>query len=177
MVHYSGEMKEQVRKEIVAGKSQREVSRKYGISRYTIQSWCGLRPETKLRQIAPLPKGRPENTNARRLPEGKQTVEDGESIAAGFSLAHRKDVKPKFKYQVIYRHQAEYPVSAMCRLFGVSRSGYYDHVKCLGRPQKDAALAEKLRLQQEHCFQTYGYRRMHLLAGKSGDPPQSQNCT
>ena len=59
MVHYSGEMKEQVRKEIVAGKSQREVSRKYGISRYTIQSWCGLRPETKLRQIAPLPKGRP----------------------------------------------------------------------------------------------------------------------
>ena len=31
MVHYSGEMKEQVRKEIVAGKSQREVSRKYGM--------------------------------------------------------------------------------------------------------------------------------------------------
>ena len=59
MVHYSGEMKEQVRKEIVAGKSQREVSRKYGISRYTIQSWCGLRPETKLRQIATFPKGRP----------------------------------------------------------------------------------------------------------------------
>ena len=67
MVHYSGEMKEQVRKEIVAGKSQREVSRKYGISRYTIQSWCGLRPETKLRQIAPLPKGRPRKT---------QTLED-----------------------------------------------------------------------------------------------------
>ena len=67
MVHYSGEIKEQVRKEIVAGKSQREVSRKYGISRYTIQSWCGLRPETKLRQIAPLPKGRPRKT---------QTLED-----------------------------------------------------------------------------------------------------
>ena len=58
-IHYSGEMKGQVRKEIGAGKSQREASRKYGISRYAIQSWCGLRPETKLRQIAPLPKGRP----------------------------------------------------------------------------------------------------------------------
>ena len=67
MVHYSGEMKEQVRKEIGAGKSQREVSRKYGISRYAIQGWCGLRPETKLRQIAPLPKGRPRKT---------QTLED-----------------------------------------------------------------------------------------------------
>ena len=62
---------------IEAGKTQREiaeyygfkreVSRKYGISRYTIQSWCGLRPETKLRQIAPLPKGRPRKT---------QTLED-----------------------------------------------------------------------------------------------------
>lgn len=60
MVHYSEEKKEQVRKEIQAGKSQCEVSREYGISRYTIQSWCGLRPETKLRQIAPLPKGRPQ---------------------------------------------------------------------------------------------------------------------
>lgn len=77
-------------------------------------------------------------------------------------------MKPKFKYQVIYRHQAEYPVSAMCRFFGVSRSGCYNHVKCLGRPQKDAALAEKLRLQQEHCFQTYGYRRMHLWLESQG---------
>ena len=94
-VHYSGEMKEQVRKEIGAGKSQCEVSRKYGISRYAIQGWCGLRPETKLWQIVLLPKGRPRKIRtleARRLPEGKQTVEDGKSIAAGFSLAHRKDV-------------------------------------------------------------------------------------
>ena len=50
----------------------------------------------------------------------------------------------------------------------MSRSGYYDHIKCLGRPQKDAALAEKLRLQQEHCFQTYGYRRMHLWLESQG---------
>lgn len=58
MAHYSEEMKEHIRREIKSGKSQCEVSRKYGISRYTIQSWCGLRPETRLRQIAPLPKGR-----------------------------------------------------------------------------------------------------------------------
>ncbi|MBC8576258.1 IS3 family transposase [Yanshouia hominis] len=170
-VHYSGEMKEQVRKEIGAGKSQREVSRKYGISRYAIHSWCGLRPETKLRQIAPLPKGRPRKIRtleARRLPEGKQTVEDGKSITAGFSLAHRKDVKPKFKYQVICRHQAEYPVSAMCRFFGVSGSGYHDYIKRLGQAHKDAALAEKLRVQQAHCFQTYGYRRMHLWLESQG---------
>lgn len=59
MRHYSEELKEQIRQEISGGKSQNEVSREYGISRYTVQSWCGLRPETKLRQVAPLPKGRP----------------------------------------------------------------------------------------------------------------------
>ena len=35
------------------------ISREMGVSRYAVQSWCGLRPETRLRQIAPLPKGRP----------------------------------------------------------------------------------------------------------------------
>ena len=59
MRHYSEELKEQIRQEIAGGKSQNEVSREYGISRYTVQSWCGLRPETKLQQAAPLPKGRP----------------------------------------------------------------------------------------------------------------------
>lgn len=59
MIRYSEEIKEQVRKEVQAGQSQRKISRRYGISRYTIQSWCGLRPETKLRQVGPLRRGRP----------------------------------------------------------------------------------------------------------------------
>ena len=35
MLYYSEAMKKQIREEIAAGKSQNEVSRKYGISRYT----------------------------------------------------------------------------------------------------------------------------------------------
>lgn len=52
-------------------------------------------------------------------------------------------MRPKVKYAVIYRHREEYPVSVMCKFFGVSRSGYYDFVKRLGRPEQDAALAQK----------------------------------
>ena len=51
-------IKEQVRERIAAGETQTQLSKELGISRYSIQSWCGLRSETKLRQIAPLPKGR-----------------------------------------------------------------------------------------------------------------------
>lgn len=67
MKQYPLAIKEKVRKQIAAGRSQKEISREYGISRYSIQSWCGLRPETQLRQIAPLPKGRP---------KANKTIED-----------------------------------------------------------------------------------------------------
>ena len=45
MPHYSEEVKEQARQAYQEGISITEVSRQYGISRYAIQSWCGLRRE------------------------------------------------------------------------------------------------------------------------------------
>ena len=71
-------------------------------------------------------------------------------------------MRPKLKYQVIYRHRAEYSVSIMCRFFGVSRSGYYAFVHRQGKPEKDAALAEVIAQQWERSYRTYGYRRMWL---------------
>ena len=69
MKKYPAGMREAIVKELKEGSSQRELSRKYGVSRYAIQSWCGLRPETKLRQAVPLPKGRPKKN---------KTIEDYE---------------------------------------------------------------------------------------------------
>ena len=66
------------------------------------------------------------------------------------------------KYHIIYRHRAEYPAAVMCKFFGVSRSGCYAFVHRLGRPEKDAALAELIAQQRERSFRTYGYRRMWL---------------
>ena len=69
-------------------------------------------------------------------------------------------MKPKVKYAVIYRHRGEYPVSVMCKFFGVSRSGYYDFVKRMGSPEQDAALARKIQECQNTTDKTYGYRRV-----------------
>ena len=69
-------------------------------------------------------------------------------------------MRAKVKYAVIYRHRDEYPVTVMCRFFGVSRSGYYDFVKRLGRPENDAELAEKIQECQNKVDKTYGYRRV-----------------
>ena len=77
-------------------------------------------------------------------------------------------MRPRAKYAVIYQHRNEYPVSIMCRFFQVARSGYYDFVHRMGRPEKDAALAEIIAEQRERSLCTYGYRRMWLVLKKQG---------
>lgn len=77
-------------------------------------------------------------------------------------------MRPRAKYAVIYRQRNEYLVSVMCRFFHVSRSGYYGFVHKLGKPEKDAALAQCIAQQQDKCFQTYGYRRMYLWLERQG---------
>ena len=69
-------------------------------------------------------------------------------------------MRPRVKYQIIYMNRNRYPVSTMCRFFGVSRSGYYGYVKGLDQPAHDAFLADIIREQQKKCGKTYGYRRM-----------------
>ena len=69
MKNYPDWIKQQVRDRIASGESQMQLSKELGISRYSIQSWCGLRAETKLRQITPMPKGRPKKN---------KTIEDYE---------------------------------------------------------------------------------------------------
>jgi len=71
-------------------------------------------------------------------------------------------VRPKVKYAVIYRHCNEYPVSVMYSFFRVSRSGYYDFVKRIGNPDRDADLAKEIRICQCATDKTYGYRRVWL---------------
>ena len=71
-------------------------------------------------------------------------------------------MRPKVKYAVIHRHRGEYPVSAMCQFFDVSRSGYYDFVKRVDKPEQDAELADKIRMCQHSVDNTYGYRRVWL---------------
>lgn len=48
----------------------------------------------------------------------------------------------------------------MCTFFEVSRSGYYDFVKRIGKPEQDVALAKEIEECQNRTDRTYGYRRV-----------------
>ena len=64
------------------------------------------------------------------------------------------------KYRVIERFRGKYSIEDMCKLFGVSRSGYYDWRKRQEKPNKDQWLIDLISQAQKECRQTYGYRRI-----------------
>ncbi|MBQ6795016.1 MAG: hypothetical protein IJO83_02595 [Clostridia bacterium] len=92
MKNYPEAIKNEIRQAYKEGQSVKALSRIYGISRYSIQSWCGLRPETKIRQIAPLPKGRPKaikNIDDYKK-ENKRLKMENELLRDFLSLIERK---------------------------------------------------------------------------------------
>ena len=66
-------------------------------------------------------------------------------------------------FNLIDAERANYPVAVLCRVLGVSKSGYYAwHARPPSerRPQ-DALLTEKIREIHSRSRETYGYPRVH----------------
>ena len=66
-------------------------------------------------------------------------------------------------FNLIDAERASYPVAVLCRVLGVSKSGYY---AWRGRPPserrpQDALLTEKIREIHSRSRETYGYPRVH----------------
>jgi putative transposase len=66
-------------------------------------------------------------------------------------------------FNLIEAERASYPVAVLCRVLGVSKSGYY---AWRGRPpserrRQDALLTEKIREIHSRSRETYGYPRVH----------------
>jgi putative transposase len=66
-------------------------------------------------------------------------------------------------FRLIDAERVNYPVAALCRMLGVSKSGYY---AWRSRPpskrsREDAILTEKIREIHSRSRETYGYPRVH----------------
>jgi putative transposase len=73
-------------------------------------------------------------------------------------------------------NQAAYPVATMCRVLGVSRSGFYDWVKRepSTRSEANAVLLQVIREVHHESDGTYGAPRVHAELDERG-PPASLN--
>jgi len=70
------------------------------------------------------------------------------------------------KYLAIFKNKDKYSIKAMCEFFKVSKSGYYDFVKRMDKPNRDEVLASEIAQCQEISRKTYGYRRVHIWLAK-----------
>ena len=82
--HYSESFKQKVREEYSVGASMMSLHRKYGISVYSIESWCGLRPEVNRRQMTPLKRGRPSKRNPEDLTNRVKRLEMENELLRNF---------------------------------------------------------------------------------------------
>jgi putative transposase len=66
-------------------------------------------------------------------------------------------------FKLIEAEKANYPISLLCKVFGVSRSGYYGWKKRSPskRSRENAELTERIREIHERSRGTYGYPRVH----------------
>ena len=66
----------------------------------------------------------------------------------------------KLKYRVIERFRGTYAVEEMCKVFQVSRSGYYSWRVRQNKAPRDQWLVDLILECQQKCNQTYGWRRV-----------------
>lgn len=67
------------------------------------------------------------------------------------------------RFRFVDAEKARFPVSLVCKMVGVSKSGYYAWRSRAPsrRSREDAALTEKIREIHERSRETYGYPRVH----------------
>lgn len=66
-------------------------------------------------------------------------------------------------FRLIDAERVNHPVAALCRMLGVSKSGYYAWRSRppSNRSREDAVLTEKIREIHSKSRETYGYPRVH----------------
>ena len=77
------------------------------------------------------------------------------------------------KYSLITQRKTTYPVGAMCQLLGVSRSAYYDYVRCVDDCSENQRHEEKLKAVRDIARSSnysYGSRRIGKALNVLGYP-------
>lgn len=79
-------------------------------------------------------------------------------------------MKAKLRYGFIQDRNKKYTVKDMCRVLGVSESGYYRYVQNIGKPSKNEILSVAIAdIFEEHPYNdNYGVRRVQLALHQRG---------
>ncbi|MCA1837365.1 MAG: IS3 family transposase [Gemmatimonadaceae bacterium] len=142
-------------------RSVAQIARELGVSDNSLRSWLRQTEIDQGEREGLTTEEREELSRLRK--ENKVLRQEKEILRKAGGLFRQGGRDSVSAYRFIEAEKASYPVSLLCRVLRVSRSGYYawkDRPPSK-RSREDAILIEKIREVHTRSRQTYGYPRVH----------------
>ena len=166
---YPLEFRRQMVALVRSGRTADDLQREFRVSRESIRLWVaqaeqeeGDREALKSDERAELERLRREN---RQAPAERDIL----SGAAAWPARETSGIPSKDPPGFVEREQAVYPIATMCRLLGLSTSGYYAWAKrSPSWRARDAVLLAQIRMAHVASHGTYGAPRIQIDLAERG---------
>jgi transposase-like protein len=129
-------------------RSIRQVAAGLGISDHTLNNWVKAAERAKARAQGPDSLSETELAELNRLRKEDAELKMDREILLKASVYFRQGDEPLSRFRFVSAHRDHYPVKALCRVAGVSRSGYYTWAspppspRCVDDAHHDVVLGE-----------------------------------
>ena len=168
---YAPEYRRQMVELVRTGRTAEELSREFECSAQAIRNWVR---QADLDEGAPV--GRSDDRRARRV-AAPAAGEPAVARGARDSKKGRGLVRPGDRYgageifALVKANQADHRVATMCRVLGVSSSGYYAWLRRgrSVRARRDGELSARIAAIHRDSRGTYGVPRIHAELAEDGE--------
>ncbi|MCA1740619.1 MAG: IS3 family transposase [Actinobacteria bacterium] len=142
-------------------RSVAQIARELGVSDNSLRSWVKQTEIDQGEREGLTTEERDELWKLRK--EVKLLRQEREILRKAGGLFRQGGRDPVRLFRLIDAEKANYPISLLCRVLKVSRSGYYDWKDRppSKRDRENATLTEKIREVHHRSRQIYGYPRVH----------------
>jgi transposase InsO family protein len=153
-----------------AGRRPDELAKEFEPTAQSIANWVAQADRDESMRKDGLATGEREELNRLRR-ENRQLRLEREILSKSRGLVRSGDGFDSSEvFEFVKRRQANYPIATMCRLLGLSTSGYYarrDRPPSK-RAKSDAVLTERIAALHERSRGTYGVPRIHADLAAEG---------
>ncbi|MGH8524281.1 MAG: IS3 family transposase [Gammaproteobacteria bacterium] len=159
---YPAEFRRQMVELVRSGRNPEELSREFEPSAQAVRNWVAQADRDEGRRADGLTTAeRQELSRLQR--ENRQLRIEREILSKAGGLVRSGDrIDPLQGFEFVMANQADYPVATVCRMLGVSTSGYYAwrSRRPSARAQSDARWVERIRVLYQRSRGSYGVPRI-----------------
>ena len=167
---YAPEFRRQMIELVRAGRGPEELAKEFEPSAQAIRNWVAQADRDEGRRADGLTTAEREELNRLRRENPPAQVGARDPLKSRGLVRSGDGCDPAEGFQFVSENRARYPIAVMCRILGVSPSGYYAWVKrpASARALMDAALTAEIRAAHAASKGTYGAPRLQIDLAEAG---------